>query len=174
MKAPKKRTRSYDPTRWLRRVEAGAQRRRDASTLSHEQTLDVGIACRLSLDRLRQGGDESSWHTLALAFNVSLILCERGVCESYLPEIIAGQEALMRIKKRTRTARSWAMDGAGRQAIEIALDVHEAHMEGCTQGEIRLAIREVERRMAAGDVFEESAEQQLTTPTTPAEQAVIG
>ncbi|SDV49215.1 hypothetical protein [Chitinasiproducens palmae] len=157
MSKSKKPRRPYDPNRWLRRVEEGQQRRRGACLLSNGQVIDIGIGCRLALDTMRHGGDEASWYTLAAALNMSLILCERGIGEDYLPTIIAGQEALMRIKARANTCGSWAMDGAGRQVIETAIAVHEGHIEGCTHGEVRGAIGEVERRMTAGDVFEEAA-----------------
>lgn len=154
MSKSRKPRRSYDPGRWLRQVMQVQQRRHDAAPIGTGQAIDIGIACNLSLERMRQGGDEPSWHTLAQALNLSLVLCEQGIGPEYEASIIAGQEALVRIQARRAKTGSWAMDAEARQAIERSIDVHEAHLASCTQGEIRRAIGIVNRRIAAGQVFE--------------------
>jgi hypothetical protein len=153
-KSPRKK---YDPARYLHRIAANAERRRDANPLTSDQQRDLGLAYRLSFDTMLRGGSESAWHSLAASLNIALILCERRIGAEYEPQIKAAMQALMRCKYRQHQTGSWALDAAGIAALRTALEIHDAQVEIAERAEIRAAINEVHRRVETGDVYAEAA-----------------
>lgn len=122
--------------------------------LTQEQIDDLGRAVHLAIERLRIGQPiEGDWHTLAAAVNVSMVLCERGVGEEYLPDILAAQDALLRIFDRHGKTGRWAFDGPAYQALTRAVAIHEAQAAAITRDGARAAMLEVRRRAARGDVL---------------------
>jgi hypothetical protein len=122
--------------------------------LTQEQIDDLGRAVHLAIERLRIGQPiEGDWHTLAAAVNVSMVLCERGVGEEYLPDILAAQDALLRIFDRHGNTGRWAFDGPAYTALTRAVEIHEAQAAAITRDGARAAMLEVRRRAARGEVL---------------------
>lgn len=122
--------------------------------MTDDQLTDLGMAVHTSIERMRTGhGIELDWHTLAAAVNVSLVLCERGIGPDYLDDVIAAQEALMRIFERQRTTGRWAFDGPAYTALACAIELHEAQLQAITRDGARAAMLEVRRRIDRGEVF---------------------
>lgn len=149
--------RKYNPNRFVTRIVANAERRRDAHPLTGDQRTDLGLAYRLSYQTMLNGGSESAWHSLAASLNIALILCERQIGAEYEPQIKAAMQALMRTKYRQQRTGSWALDAEGIAALRGALDVHDAQVEVAERAEIRAAIEEVYRRVDAGETYAEAA-----------------
>ena len=124
--------------------------------LDAAQKTDESIALRISLEALRTGmADESAFHTITAAINVSLVLCERGVGADYLPDIKQAQDALLRVWTRSEKSGRWLFDGPGWQRVLHAVDLHEAQLASISRREASDAMREVVRRIDQGNVFEE-------------------
>lgn len=136
-----------DPGAWLQAI--GMQQ-----PLTQEQRDDLGLAVHLAIERLRIGQPiEGDWHTLAAATNVSMVLCERGVGAEYLPDIIAAQDALLRVWERKQRTGTWGFDGPAYKALARAVEIHEAHAGAITRDGARAAMLEVRRRAARGEVL---------------------
>lgn len=126
--------------------------------LDDSQKTDESIALRVSLEALRTGmADESAFHTITAAINVSLVLCERGVGADYLPSIKQAQDALLRVWTRSEKSGRWLFDGPGWQRVLHAVDLHEAQLASISRREASEAMREVIRRIHQGHVFEEQS-----------------
>ena len=124
--------------------------------LDASQKTDESIALRVSLEALRTGrADESAFHSITAAVNVSLILCERGHGKEYEPDIKQALESLMRVWQRAQKSARWLFDGPGWQRVNHAIDIHEAQLALISRIEARDAMREVMRRINQGHIFEE-------------------
>lgn len=136
-----------DPGAWLQAI--GMQQ-----PLTQDQRDDLGLAVHLSLERIRTGsGEARDFHTLAAAVNVSLVLCERGIGPEYLDDVIAAQDALLRMLARQRRTGRWGFDGSGYATLARAVELHEAQVGGITRDGARAAMLEVRRRAARGEVL---------------------
>ncbi len=136
-----------DPGAWLQAI--GMQQ-----PLTDEQLDDLGLAVHACIERLRTGnGIEMDWHTLAAAVNVSLVLCERGIGPEYLGDVIAAQDALLRILDRQRKTGRWAFDGNAYTTLARAVELHEAQLASITRDGARAAMTEVRRRARRGEVL---------------------
>ena len=144
---PGKGTGRVDRGAWLQAI--GMQQ-----PLTQEQIDDLGLAVHLAVERLRIGQPiEGDWHTLAAAVNVSMVLCERGVGEEYLPDILTAQDALLRVWKRYDRTGRWAFDGPAYTALTRAVEIHEAHAAAIPRDSARAAMLEVRRRVDRGEVL---------------------
>lgn len=120
------------------------------------QQADLGVALRVNLEALRTGrADETAFHALAAAINVSLVLCERDIGADYLRAIKRAQAGLLRLWTRGKQSGRWVFDGSGWHDTMVAIELHEAQMQIVTRKEASDAMREVMRRIHRGDVFEE-------------------
>jgi hypothetical protein len=136
-----------DPRAWLQAI--GMQQ-----PLTQAQRDDLGLAVHLAIERLRIGKPvENDWHTLAAAVNVSMVLCERGVGAEHMPDILAAQDALLRVWERWQRAGKWGFDGPAYRALARAVEIHEAHAGAITRDGARAAMLEVRRRAARGEVL---------------------
>lgn len=124
--------------------------------LDASQQTDLGVALRVSVEALRTGkADETAFHTIAAAVNVSLVLAERGTGAEHSAIIRDAQEGLIRLWRRGKKTGRWVMDGAGLQATMQAIELHEAQLAAVTRKEAADAMREVKRRILRGQVFDE-------------------
>lgn len=141
-----------------RRIDPGAglqaiamQHRLDA-----EQQADMGVALRVNLEALRTGqADETAFHTIAAAINVSLVLCERDVGADYLPAIKRAQDGMLRLWTRAKQTGRWVFDGSGWHDTAHAIDLHEAQLAVVSRKSASAAMREVMRRIHNGNIFDE-------------------
>ena len=123
-------------------------------SMASEQVTDLSLFQRSAMDAMRRGdATETDLNNLAVAANISMVLCERGVGPEYLPDVLAAQDALVRIQARAVRTGRIAADGPGLQALLALLDVHEAQIEACTQAEMLSALQEIKNRRAAGQVI---------------------
>ncbi|CDY79447.1 Phage protein [Caballeronia glathei] len=147
----------YQPARWLERMVKAQETRMDVRPLDDDKQRDLGIAFRVAFDLMIHGGDESAWHTLAQALNIALVLCEDDFGKAYEPDLKAALEGLVRAKERFNRTGKWGFDGGAIQTIRFGLELHEEQMRVAERSAVRRAIREVERRIDNGDVYQEAA-----------------
>ena len=120
--------------------------------LADDQTRDLGIAYRISLQAMLNGhGTEQTWSTLACSINIALLLGEAGIEPSAIPVIKLAQEALLRARDRAKQHDKWAFDGEGIRIIMAAINLHEEQVRQATRSQIVAAMDEVKRRISIGE-----------------------
>lgn len=120
-----------------------------------DKQQDVLLCANQSLIALRTGaGTERDAEQLAVAMNISMLLCEAGVGVEYLSFAIAGQDAVARCKARAGRIGKWGLDGAGLDALRYALELHEQQIELATQRQVSAVMAELHRRARAGHLME--------------------
>lgn len=154
MAANKKPRRSYDPSRRARVSDHLAQVGRESHPLADRYLVDLSIGIHAAFAIVLRGGDESAWSVLSQAANVSLILAEDGFGPEFIPDIKRAQDALMRAAFRARVAARWGFDGDGIADLRTLVELHDRQMEIATRADVRKVIREMNRRLAAGDILE--------------------
>lgn len=141
-------------------------RRHDAAELlqpmSDEQITDPSVAFRMAFAQMLGGhASEQNWCVCGCvcvcSLDIALILCEYGIGEQYLPEINRALEGAFRAKLRAGRTGRWGFDGEAIQAIKTAFEIREEQIKIASKQQLREAIREVHRRDAAGNVFQEAA-----------------
>ena len=109
---------------------------------------------RIAFESLRSGkGEETDFHTLAAAVNVSLIRSE-SIDQLCVETCQRAQDALMSVLARSKRINKWGLDAAGLQDIPPAMDLHEQLLELSTPHQMQQAMRETLRRMEAGHGIE--------------------
>lgn len=140
-------TRRVDPLAAFR--SADRQHKLDSG-----QKLQLGVVLRTHLEALRTGkADATAFHNLASGVNVSMVLAERGLGDSYSEQIGAAQEAMVRLKVNGDRGR-WLLSGPSLVALFDWLAIYEAQLEATSQQEAMDALNEVDRRVRRGQVFE--------------------
>ncbi|MBR8182124.1 hypothetical protein KDW54_06900 [Burkholderia ambifaria] len=155
MAASKRRkgAKKYDAGRWLARVEARIENRIDANPLMDGQQRDLALCYHISFENMLKRGNEEDWYVLASAMNVALVLAERGYGEEFIPEIKHAMESLMAVKYRADRTGQWAFDGAGIQAMRIAIDLHDQQCALANRGEIKAALKAIVKRANEGHMY---------------------
>ena len=122
--------------------------------LDSGQKLQLGVVLRTHLEALRTGkADATAFHNLASGVNVSMVLAERGLGDSYSEQIGAAQEAMVRLKVNGDRGR-WLLSGPALVALFDWLAIYEAQLEATSQQEAMDALDEVDRRVRRGQIFE--------------------
>lgn len=147
-KRSKYRARPVDPAAWQRAIALQQPIEQDSL-----QTLGFGV--HMAIERLRTGCPvEDDFYALAVAANVSLILCERDVGPEHIDAIKAGQDALMGMLHRHRRTGRWGFSGPEMQAINVMVAIHEAQIASVPRVTCRDALYEARRRAERGEVLE--------------------
>lgn len=144
-----------DPTLAMRLI-GKARARQSKAPLARQQLLDLAIGYHGALESLRTGGREADAHTLAMASNVALMLCELGIGGEYIDGVKRAQDAIVAMLARAAKGGRYGFDGPGLAAVQAMLELHDAQLESpdCTEGLLLAALAEIRKRMAAGQVLE--------------------
>jgi hypothetical protein len=90
-----------------------------------------------ALDKLRRGeADREVIDVLIGAYNVTEGLVRQGIGAEYSAEIRAGQDALLAVAKRER----FILKPEELNALNLAMEVHDAQLDVCTVVELERAI----------------------------------
>jgi hypothetical protein len=149
----KKTRKPYNPNRFVTRIVANAEKRRDANPLTDDQQRDLGLAYHIAFENLLKRGGEEDWYILASTMNVALVLAEQGYGEEYIPEVKAAMESLMDCKYRADRTKRWAFDGDGIQNMRRALELHDQQCAMATRAEIRAALQAIVKRANEGHMY---------------------
>lgn len=126
--------------------------------IADDQTRDLGNAYRIALQTLLDGrGTEQTWSTVACALNIALLLSEKGINAEAEPIITLAQEAMLQVRAQANASGEWRINLAfhKKQAILAAINAHDEQCAVATKQQIQDALREVHRRVEAGEVFRE-------------------
>lgn len=154
MAANKKPRRAYDPSRRIRLSIGLTQATGESHPLAERYLVDLSLGIHVAFDTTLRGGDEAAWSTLSQAANVSLILAENGFGPEFIPDIKRAQDGLMRAAARAGQTQRWGFDGDGIADLRTLIELHDQQMEIAPRAEVRKVIREMHRRLEAGDILE--------------------
>jgi hypothetical protein len=130
----------------------------NASTLTTDQTTDLGVAYWLSFENLRAGdANEESWSCVACALNVALVLCEKGIGAEYEQQLVTALDGCFRAKIRSAKTGNFRLDGDALRDIETALQIHDEQMAIAKRWEVTAAMNTIYKRLAEGNVYREAA-----------------
>ena len=128
----------------------------NASDLDCTQVRDLQLIGHAAANAIRLGqGVPVDIDNLALISNMALVLAQMGLGADLLPEVLAGQDAV--IGMQARLARTGKVGASGDEltALNTLLELHDAQLDiPPTVHEMRAAIAEVRRRREAGLVID--------------------
>lgn len=111
------------------------------------------IECRVSFERLRDGGaTEQDFDLVAHILNAALVRAEQ-IDELLVETIQRGQAAMVRMQGRYRRGLRFGLDAAGLRDIPAALDAWEAMADASSPLQLQHAIHESYRRIRCGNVL---------------------
>lgn len=157
-KPKKPRTRRYTPGGALQRVRRAKALQRARMVPLGEQAQTIGIATRMAMKDMEQGrGSEQVWAVVTLTLNYTLALAEMGFGDDRIDAIVPALDGAFRAKLRAAKTGKWGFDGPAIQAINHALDIHDAQLELATGEEVMAARQLVHASMKKGVVYKETA-----------------
>jgi len=111
------------------------------------------IECRVSFERLRDGGaDENDFDLVAHVLNSALVRAEQ-IDELLVETIKLGQDAMVRMKDRYLRGLRFGFDAAGLRDVPAALDAWEAMADASSPLQLKHSIQEAYKRMTGGQVL---------------------
>lgn len=128
----------------------------NASNLDCTQVRDLQLIGHAALTAITRGqGVEVDIDNLALISNVSLVLAEMGLGADLLPDVMAGQDAVLALQARFARLGRVGAGGDELRALNGLLELHDAQLDiPPTVEEMRKAIAEVKRRRENGHVMD--------------------
>lgn len=122
--------------------------------MNEEQRAQLIVAAHMAYIRIGRGDPQpDDPDTLAVAVNVSYVLCEWGLGAEHMPLVRAAQDALMRAAARRENGLPFNFDGPGRTAWEEFMELSEAHLEAAGHVQVMRALLDVDARIKAGRVL---------------------
>lgn len=149
MKAPKKRTKKYQPrfvsTNPLSDFFGGLS----GDHAEHFQRLALRNHTALLLLEQGKGGKEQ-WDLIVGAINIANVMCEQGIGDEFRATTIAARDALLEVGKRALKTGRFLFKGDELKAVRAALECHDAQLENVRAIDVERASDEVIRRIRHG------------------------
>lgn len=98
-------------------------------------SITHGTGCRDDID------------VVIAAMNITEALALLGKGKDWHPEIRAAQDAILLMAKRGLAKDKFVFTGPEMQAVNLAMDVHDAQLDECTVAELEKALAMVEREI---------------------------
>jgi uncharacterized protein YgfB (UPF0149 family) len=117
-----------------------------AFQLGDNQKKDLGREYHTSLALMLSGnGTEKSWHVLVQCLNISLLLAtpREAAC------VLEALHALVRTEQRFNNHGVMRLPQGTEPLLRRAIAIHAQHMENKTAGQIRVAMEQIRRKLAA-------------------------
>lgn len=148
-------TRAIDPAGGLRVLE----RYVDSVTLLPEHKVnDVQLLALASLDAITKGhGTAEHIGAISLACNMTGALIRQGIGEEATEIVERCQTALLNSDRRFTQVGRWGFSGPELQHVRDLLDVHERMVSNASQLEVRRALRDIDDRIARGEILQRIA-----------------
>ena len=108
---------------------------------AHKEMVTLQIKNHLALKTLRQGaGGKADVDVLITALNVAEALTRLDIGAEHATAIKAGQDGLYALACRGVSQGRFIFSGPELQAVNLAMEVHEAQMEICTIAKLEKAV----------------------------------
>lgn len=116
-----------------------------------DELVTLRIKNHGALAALTQGrADALDFNMLISALNVTEALMRQQIGAEYSPALKNGQEALTAIGQRCRSIGRFVLRAEEMNALNLAMEVHDAQLEICTVDQIERAIHTVRRVVSTG------------------------
>jgi hypothetical protein len=117
-----------------------------ATHIDHLRGLQ--IKNHLAMTELTQGrGTKAEWDLIVGAINIANMFCEQGIGNEFRAETIAARDALLEVGKRFMRTGKFVFTGDELQAVNRALECHDAQLENVRAIDVDRAANEVVRRV---------------------------
>jgi hypothetical protein len=117
-----------------------------ATHIEHLRSLQ--IKNHLAMTDLAQGrGTKADWDLIVGAINISNVMCEQGIGDEFRFETIDARDALLEVGKRFMRTGKFVFTGDELQAVNRALECHDAQLENVRAIDVDRAANEVVRRV---------------------------
>lgn len=114
---------------------------------------DLIITCTHALDAVKAGtGTAADRDTLVCMVNVSMVIASKHCEADNLRQILHAHDALLRADARTAQGLRWNFDGEGREAMRVAVILHQHMVEQFGQAYIVDAVLTQREMRAAGHI----------------------
>lgn len=142
--------------------------------LDEEHLTELNLKNHAAVVSICQGrGTRDDWDKLVGMMNMALVLAETHFDLQYHELLIAGRDALQAIGKRWLTLRKFVFRASELQALNDAIEVHEAQLAALRVIDVERAFDEVQRRVRLHintvKVVAEDANELSAVETAPAD-----
>lgn len=137
------------------RAMRGKGRRDAAEHLQADHVDDLALHVIEAMGAV-MAGDATDVHVdaLAIASNISMLLCERGYGREAMEDVLRGQDAVMGIIARKQRTGRIGVNGQELALLRVLVDTHEQQLRlAPTRAEMREVLAEIKRRQAQGAVL---------------------
>lgn len=101
-----------------------------------------------AMQAMTQGrGDKDQWDRLVGAINIAIVMCEQGIGPEFREPLVAACEALLQCGVRSVKTGRFLFTGDELQAMNEALDCHDAQLTNIRAIDVDRAAAEVIRRL---------------------------
>lgn len=122
------------------------------------------LACTNALDAVKAGtGTADDRDTLVCMVNVSMVIADKHCETENLNQILQAQDALLRADARAAQGLNWNFDGEGREAMRVAIILHQHMVEQFGQAYIVDAVLTQREMRQAGHVHRPATPTPVTT-----------
>ena len=150
-----KRRNRVDPTGGLGLLEKANWA---ANVLPQHKVDEVQLLALASLDAITKGhGTAEHIGAISLACNMTGALIRQGIGEEATEIVERCQTALLNADRRFTQVGRWGFSGPELQHVRDLLDVHERMVSNASQLEVRRALRDIDDRIARGEVLQRIA-----------------
>lgn len=114
-----------------------------------EHLRELQVKNHLAMTDLTQGrGTRAQWDQIVGAINMASVMCEQGIGDEFRPVMLAARDAMLEVGKRAvLNADRFGFTGAQLQAVNEALDCHDAQLENVRAIDVDRAAFTVEHRV---------------------------
>jgi hypothetical protein len=128
--------------------------REDTKPIDAHAMTDLGIAYWAAFHQMVHGKSrEEDWSVIVVALNIALILSERGIGPEWEAHIVKALDGAFVSYQRAQNLHAWRFDGPALSNVREALEIHDEQVAVATKEDLRLALIEVNNRIAAGNVY---------------------
>lgn len=107
---------------------------------SHPEAITLKIKNHSAMDELVRGrGNHQHCDTVIAALNMTEALAMLRIGNEYRQEISAGQAAMLTMCRRGVERGRFLFTGPELQAVNTAMEIHDAQLEACTLAELEKA-----------------------------------
>lgn len=117
-------------------------------TVAKDEILTLRIKNHMALDVLRTGGGgKSDMDVVITALNMTEALARLRIGGELSDQIRAGQDALYALAQRGARLGRFVFTGPELQAINLAMEIHDAQLDVCTIAELEKAVDIVKQEL---------------------------
>lgn len=114
------------------------------------EAVTLKLKNHAAMDELVKGrGQTTHCDTVIAALNMTEALAILRLGDEYRPEINAGQDAMLAMCQRGLRTGRFVFTGLELQAVNLAMEVHDAQLDACTVAELERALEIVRQTICA-------------------------